>query len=111
MTRKDREDVQPTAQGRQQQQFGGRGAVLGVCNGAEAGAKHHGDAEDVASRAGLWREPAQAAGRRLGSAGLAETGTAVEPVLPTFTEVCLRALKTLPDFYFFLNALDLQGCS
>lgn len=62
MTRNGREDTQPTAHGSQQQRPGGCGAVLGVCSGSEAGAKHHDGAEDAVSRAGLWYEPAQAAG-------------------------------------------------
>lgn len=111
MTRKGREDTQPTAHGSQQQRSGGCGAVLGVCSGLEAGTRHHDDAEDVVSRAGLWYEPAQAAGTVLGSAGLVTTSSPVVPALPTSRGVCLCALKTLLEvFHLFICLFSFPEC-
>lgn len=71
----------------------------------------HDDAEDVVSRAGLWYEPAQAAGTVLGSAGLVTTTSPVVPALPTSRGVCLCALKTLLEvFHLFICLFSFPEC-
>lgn len=63
------------------------------------------------SRAGLWYEPAQAAGTVLGSAGIAATSSPVVPALPTSRGVCLCALKTLLEvFHLFICLFSFPEC-